>query len=563
MIMNGIVTDFSGADNAIIEELAGRLLDTYIFNARIQNDPRSGSGRRIKIKIINGFNYVTHVYFTTDAYNILQSCECDGNGIYCGNAFCGHCRAAYEYLKESGEYPVFLPEQTKDAERYPEHSAETPEYPELSADAPELNGAEVTDNDNDTAEAVYSETEEPSEPRCMKILLGTDRKTGEPVFLMPNNTEQVLNNNIGIIGTMGTGKTQFTKSLVAQFCRSYQDNYDGTPLGILIFDYKGDYNETKPDFIDMTVARVIRPYRMPFNPLSLNLREKNNKALLPRHTANAFKDTISKIYNLGPRQEGVLFDCIMAAYEKQGIDPADPSTWRRPAPTFRTVYEQYRSCAAFNDGDKLAVVMKKLEGFEIFCADPHRVSPLSGLLRGVTVMDISDYDEDIQNLVVAITLDLFYAQMQTYGSSRTNGQYRQLRTFILVDEADNFMKMNFPSLRKIMKEGREFGVGVILSTQSLTHFCAGDDDYSKYIITWVIHKVNDLNRRNIETVMDQTQKSAGTEELFLAIKELKKHESIVKISGSEPVLMEDKPFWQLCRSEGIVMGTDLVGSLFL
>ena len=63
--------------------------------------------------------------------------------------------------------------------------------------------------------------------------------------------------------------------------------------------------------------------------------------------------------------------------------------------------------------------------------------------------------------------------------------------------------------------------------------------------------------------MDQTQKSAGTEELFLAIKELKKHESIVKISGSEPVLMEDKPFWQLCRSEGIVMGTDLVGSLFL
>ena len=34
------------------------------------------------------------------------------------------------------------------------------------------------------------------------------------------------------------------------------------------------------------------------------------------------------------------------------------------------------------------------------------------LLKGVVVIDLSGYDSDIQNLVVAITLDLFYSQMQ-------------------------------------------------------------------------------------------------------------------------------------------------------
>ncbi len=543
--MTKTVTDFSAANDEIIGQLAEKLRNTHTFNARKQTG--TDGVEQIKIKVLDKFNYVTHVYFRTSDNDTLQSCTCDGSGRYCGKIFCEHCKAAYDYLKSTGVFPVFLPDEQQetlftDMTDAPEQPAEPVPDSQDTEILPEESG-----HDSDNTEETAAEPETPLEPKGMTILLGTDKKTGESVFLKPNHTDIMLNNNIGIIGTMGTGKTQFTKSLVAQLCRSHPDNYDGTPLGILIFDYKGDYNETKPDFIAVTGAKIIKPYRMPFNPLSLNLKEKNNKALLPKHTANAFKDTLSKIYNLGPKQEGVLFDCIMSAYEKQGIRPEDPTTWRHPAPTFRMVYEQYQQSAAFNDNDKLAVVMKKLEGFEIFVDDPLKAIPLSRLLRGVTVIDISDYDEDIQNLVVAITLDLFYAQMQTFGSSKTNGQYRQLRSFILVDEADNFMRMNFPSLRKIMKEGREFGVGVILSTQSLMHFCAGDDDYSKYIITWVIHKVNDLNRRNMETVLAQTQKSTESEQLFLAVKELRKHESMVKIANGEPIMMDDKPFWQLLK----------------
>lgn len=552
------VTDFSGAYNKTISENAGMLRQTHKLNARRKDTDT------VKVKLIDKFNFVTHVYFKTDENGVLQNCCCDGTTRYCGNGFCEHCKAAYDYLKDSGEFIVTLPDEAEnDSDKTEEENTgddDTEEHSTGGLEKCAISNVQCA-MENDDIFSLYDdmtedeenedikEPDEPFEPECMNIILGTDKNTGEPVVLMPNNTDQVLNNNIGIIGTMGTGKTQFTKSLVTQLYRSCRYNYDGTPLGILIFDYKGDYNESKPDFMEMTDARIIQPYRMPFNPLSLNLKENNNKALLPKHTANAFKDTISKIYNLGPKQEGVLFDCIMAAYEKQGIDPADRSTWKRPAPTFSMVYEQYRESQSFNDNDKLAVVMKKLEGFEIFSPDPLKALPLSKILKGVVVIDISDYDEDIQSLVVAITLDLFYAQMQTFGSSLTNGKYRQLKTFILVDEADNFMKMNFPSLRKIMKEGREFGAGIILSTQSLAHFCTGDDDYSKYIITWVIHNVNDLNRRDIEKVLGLAQKSTELEEIFLSIKELKKHESIVKISGGDPAVMDDKPFWKLYSEE--------------
>ena len=107
------------------------------------------------------------------------------------------------------------------------------------------------------------------------------------------------------------------------------------------------------------------------------------------------------------------------------------------------------------------------------------------------------------------------------------------------------MKMGIPSLKKILKEGREFGAGVILSTQSLKHFCSANDDYSKYMITWVIHNVSDLNRRDVEFVLKSQQRSEEAEELFMSVKSLKKHESIVKISNDKPVKMQDKPFWQL------------------
>ena len=384
------------------------------------------------------------------------------------------------------------------------------------------------------------------ENRSMHILFGRNEQDGKPVIWKPNDTTQLFHTNTGIIGTMGTGKTQFTKSLIAQLYQEQKHNVDGQQLGILIFDYKGDYNESKADFVESTGAKILKPYHLPFNPLALT---KSNvfKPLLPIHTANAFKDTISKVYGLGPKQQDTLFQCIIATYQTSGIAQGDPASWENEAPTFDQVYQRYTNDEEIKKNDSLAAAMNKLHQFEVFESIPSNTKSLFDILNGVVVIDLSGYDSDIQSLIVAITLDLFYAQMQASGSSKMEGNYRQLTKFILVDEADNFMSYGFPSLKKILKEGREFGVGAILSTQFLKHFGSGEDDYAKYILTWVVHNVSDLKNLDVEFVFSTESKSQENQVLYNAIKGLAKHHSIIKIGNSKPVYVQDKAFWELYK----------------
>ncbi|MCV4615444.1 hypothetical protein OFM04_36645, partial [Escherichia coli] len=54
----------------------------------------------------------------------------------------------------------------------------------------------------------------------LQVLFGHDATRQTPLFWEPTNTTKFMNTNTGIIGTMGTGKTQFTKSLVTQLMRN-------------------------------------------------------------------------------------------------------------------------------------------------------------------------------------------------------------------------------------------------------------------------------------------------------------------------------------------------------
>ncbi len=380
----------------------------------------------------------------------------------------------------------------------------------------------------------------------IQVLFGTDLSDGSNLIWNPNDTNQVFHTNTGIIGTMGTGKTQFTKSLITQVYRERDHNLDNCDIGILIFDYKGDYNESKMDFIRATDAKVFKPYHLPFNPLALT---KSNvfKPLLPIHTANSFKDTLAKIYQLGPKQQNTLFQCIIDTYAMAGIMSSNPSSWDREAPTFEQVYQRYVNDEEIKKTDSLAAAMDKLHQFEIFESNPDKTKSLFEILKGVIVIDLSGYDADIQSLIVAITLDLFYSQMQAAGSSKIYNQLRQLTKLILVDEADNFMSEGFPALKRILKEGREFGVGTILSTQFLNHFGAGEDDYSKYILTWVVHNVADLKSSDVDFVFKTEAKSQESNMLYNSIKSLKKHNSIVKIGNNKPKFIRDKAFWELMQ----------------
>lgn len=389
-------------------------------------------------------------------------------------------------------------------------------------------------NDQDIPEEPAIET---SVTKQMEIVFGTSKETGEQVVWYPTNTDLVSHTNTGIIGTMGTGKTQFTKSLITQLYQQQKNNVNQKPLGILIFDYKGDYIDDA--FVEATNPEVLEIFHLPFNPLAL---PKSNQNLLPLHTANTLKETISKAFNLGPKQQQKLSDIIMSAYEKRGIHKVKKDTWQNQAPTLADAFKQYLQSDDVAE-DSLYAAINKIIEFELFEPDSSNTKDLFELItqNNVTVISLNGYDQDLQNLVVAITLDIFYSQMLVCGESDYDGQYRQLTKMILVDEADNFLSQNFQAVKKIMKEGRMFGVGTILSTQLLTHF----DEYKDYISTWIVHNVTGISAKDIRYIFN-TQSKPEEDSIVFKVKNLKKHESLVKLpSNQRPIFTKDLAFWEL------------------
>jgi DNA phosphorothioation-dependent restriction protein DptH len=371
----------------------------------------------------------------------------------------------------------------------------------------------------------------------LRIQFGTDVMSGRPVYWEPTNTTTVLNPNTAIIGTMGTGKTQLTKSVVAQLIRQQPHNVGGHPIGVLIFDYKADY--IKPDFVMATEAKVYELYKLPFNPLALF----GDRPMLPVHTANLFRSTLATAFGLGNKQQNRIRTLVMEAYEHAGIQPHDKGTWSRLAPTLRNVWDLFEVQEKV-EVDSLYAALDDLIRFEIFEPNPEKTQSLYDLVDGVTVINLSGYDSQIQNLVVAITLDIFYTQMHHQGSSQVEGNHRQLTKFVLVDEADNFMRQDFTSLNMLMKEGREFGVGTILSTQEMSHFKTSEHDYSSYILSWIIHRVAKLKPQDIRAIFNIAGKQEE-EQMMSHIIELEKHYALYVDGEKKTRKIRDLAFWEL------------------
>ncbi|WP_341503865.1 DNA phosphorothioation-dependent restriction protein DptH [Gallaecimonas sp. GXIMD4217] len=423
--------------------------------------------------------------------------------------------------------------------------AKTQDTPSEPPAAPEAKKVPVPQEEQpaekpETEQPADAETKVPASSDSLKVLLGHNIFNQQAMLWEPTNTAKFMNSNTGIIGTMGTGKTQCTKSVVSQLYRNQHNNVDGKPIGMLIFDYKSDYVDDK--FINATDAKKFKLFKLPYNPLSLF----GDTPMLPIHTAAGFSETMARAYGLGKKQQLKLENIILEAYELAGIRAEDPSTWCKPAPTIENLWDIFLNQDKVEE-DSLYAALSKLARFKIFESDPEQMVSLYELIDGITVIELAGYPSEIQNLIVALTLDLFYSQMQKQGKPEVRGDFRQMTKMILVDEADNFMSQNFPSLRKVLKEGREYGVGVILSTQDITHFKTGENDYSAYILTWIVHRVAQIKNQDIKSIFNKDDK-ADQESLMKNIRELEKHHSLYVDGEKRVTKIKDKAFWELTKA---------------
>lgn len=368
------------------------------------------------------------------------------------------------------------------------------------------------------------------------ILLSVGRTIDgfEPRQLSLNISDTRLNQlNIGVVGDLGTGKTQLLKSLIFQIATSSTENRGIKPR-FLIFDYKRDYSS--PEFVNATGARVVRPSRLPLNLFDTSSIGESMAPWLDRF--RFFADVLDKVYSgIGPVQRDKLKGAVRNAYETCSTEGRQP--------TIYDIHSEYRALLNGKSDSPMAII-DDLVDMEVFEKDPAKTKTFDDFLDGIVVisLDAMGQDDRSKNMLVAIMLNMFYENMLKTPKRPFQGSDPQLRvidSYLLVDEADNIMRYEFDVLRKLLLQGREFGAGVILASQYLRHFKASTTDYKEPLLTWFIHKVPNVTPAELGSLGF----TSDLGDLSERVKTLPNHHCLYKSFDSSGEVIRGLPFYEL------------------
>lgn len=282
-----------------------------------------------------------------------------------------------------------------------------------------------------------------------RALLGTTPGTygkSENVWFDPNNpTNQLPNPHILITGETGSGKTQATKAILSD-TRAY-----GIPP--LILDFKDDYSEQA--YADAEGLHVYDPVYepLPFNPLTPPLDRRSGK-VNPVHHIHQLGDIIKRIYGLGDQQTYRLREAIKRAYEASEIPSKafEPIAGQR-YPTFNDVG------AALNEEKAADTLLGRLSPiFDLGLFDSESDQGFADIMSTGTVVRLGQLPGDeTKNSVAEFFLMALYNFLIRQPQTHTLGR------LLVLDEAWRLVES--PFLEPLMREGRAFGLGVLIASQ--------------------------------------------------------------------------------------------------
>lgn len=286
----------------------------------------------------------------------------------------------------------------------------------------------------------------PARPR---VLIGRAAGTygaQRDVWFDPQNPEQALSNpHISISGETGSGKTQATKAIL----------HDLLPeLPALILDFKDDYAKADYAAAEGFTVHDASYGSLPFNPMVPPIDPETGR-VNPTSHLHELSDMMQRIYKLGDQQTFQLREAIKETYAINGVStkPFVPDSGQRYLP-----FDAIRDVLVREEAHTLLGRLSPIFDLGLFSEDSEEGGSLSDVLSTPTVIRLSQLPGDqVKNAVAEFFL------LALYSFLIRRPQPHRLERLLVLDEA--WRLVNSPRLQPLMREGRAFGLGVLIATQ--------------------------------------------------------------------------------------------------
>ena len=293
------------------------------------------------------------------------------------------------------------------------------------------------------------EQESAAMPTRPRVMIGHGTAKSGPqreVWFDPQNPEQSLNNpHISISGETGSGKTQATKALL----------HGLLPQGLpaLILDFKDDYSRSDYAAAEGFTVHDANFGSLPFNPMVPPIDPESGRVNPVGHV-HELANMIQRIYKLGDQQAFALREAMKETYAIAGVGdrPFVPAEGQEYLP-----FEAIRDVLIREEATTLLGRLSPIFDLGLFSRSDDKTS-LNELLTTPTVIRLSQLPGDqVKNAVAEFFLMALYSFL-----IRREHPHRLERVLVL-DEVWRLVQS--PFLEPLMREGRAFGLGVVLATQ--------------------------------------------------------------------------------------------------
>ncbi|WP_307874931.1 helicase HerA domain-containing protein [Frankia nepalensis] len=310
--------------------------------------------------------------------------------------------------------------------------------------APTPPGTALTSMPVEPVASMHAATPEtpPGLPETVRVLLGRTLPPEEDVVWEASTSGSP---HLFILGIPGQGKSETTIRLLQGAAT------EGLPA--LVIDFHGQFG------VDARRPPSLRVYDaadgLPFSPFELT---DGGGRFAYRINATSIAEIFGYVCGLGDIQRDVFYEALVRAYENHGHGGPAPSG----IPAIDEVRDHIVTLEKERGVQNVLARCRPLLEYGLFT--DHTGVSVQELIRDGLVVDLHGFAEVEQAQVAAgaFLLRKVYRDMFSWG------QTAELRLAIVLDEAHRLAKD--ATLPKLMKEGRKFGVAVIVASQGVDDF---------------------------------------------------------------------------------------------